>query len=323
MSEPRRSHLQGHTHAWIFGAVGLAAGLVLLVWVPSLKAISGSLLLFGGFHIVGATVLAATLWYSALRDTVRRKSIHAKADTIDFGWEPGWTNGLLVAALIAAAAAVAVEVAAPAWWPLAFVKLFAASAFFAGHLIMRGYRRMDHALLPMVDFLSGEEDRVLDAGSGAGRTTIALCRAAKKVQIIALDRFDAGYIEGGGRALLEHNLRVAGLTDRVKIETGDITRMPFPDAAFDSAVSTHVYDHLGQKKEQALRETFRVLRPGGRFLVALSVPSWPMFAVASFLSLFLTSKQSWRDMAKRAGFDVLDEGMLNGAWFLLLSKAKQ
>nr|QQZ51250.1 methyltransferase domain-containing protein [Phenylobacterium glaciei] len=137
---------------------------------------------------------------------------------------------------------------------------------------------------------------------------------------MGLDRFDAGYIDDGGRALLDHNLRLAGLAGKVRVETGDLTDMAFADNHFDAAVSTHVYDHLGRQKLKALCETRRVLKPGGRFLMGVWVPGLTMFAVANILSLFLTTKTQWRTLAEQAGFRVIDEGMFNHAWFVLLEK---
>lgn len=315
-----------HSHTWIVGLVGLIAGLLLLVYVPSLKAVSSSLLLFAGFHLVGGIVLLASLYILALRRFMRgvlrrnRMRPDGASEKYDFGWGPEWMNGLAVGALVAVAVAVAIQVAAPHWWPLAFLMLLLGAAFFVGNSIMRSFRSHDHIVLPMVDLLQGDHDLVLDAGCGAGRTTIALSRVLQDGRIVAVDRFDAGYIDDGGRELLQHNLRAAGLTERVKIETADLTALPFDNESFDSAVSTNVYDHLGRHKEHALREMFRVLKPGGRFLMAVWVPGWAMFAVANALSFFLTSKKEWRAMAHRAGFEVADEGAFNYAWFIVLKK---
>jgi len=66
--ETKRSHQSNiHNHTWIVGALGLAAGLLLLVYVPSLKTVSNSLLLFAGFHLVGGAVLLASVYILALR----------------------------------------------------------------------------------------------------------------------------------------------------------------------------------------------------------------------------------------------------------------
>ncbi len=307
-----------HQHGWIFGLAGFAAGLMLLVYVPSLRPVGQSLILFAGFDVVGAVVLLATIWYGSLRERLHHPS--RRANKIDFGWDPGWTMGLAVTALIAGASAVAVEVAVPDWWPAAWILLLTGAFFFTGFILMLGYRRPDGAVLPMVNLLSGDKDVVLDAGCGAGRTTIALAHALRQGRIVAFDRFDASYIDGGGRSLIENNLRLAGLSERVSIETGDLAAMPFGDASFDSVVSTNVYDHLGRNKETVVRETFRVLKPGGRFLIGVSVPSWAMFAVGNVLSFFLKSRSGWRKLAARAGFAIDGEWMVNGTWFALLVK---
>lgn len=315
-----------HSHTWIVGALGLIAGLFFLVYVPSLKAVSNSLLLFAGFHLVGGVVLLASLYILALRRFIqsmtsrRGESATRAGEKYDFGWGPEWMNGLAVATLVAVSAAIAIQVTAPNWWPLAFLTLLLGAAFFVGNFIMRSARSTDHVVLPMVDLLQGDQDVVLDAGCGSGRTTIALSRALRNGRVVAVDRFDAGYIDNGGRDLLERNLRVAGLEGRVRIQTADLTALPFEEGSFDSAVSTNVYDHLGQNKEQALREIFRVLKPGGRFLMAVWVPGWAMFAVANALSFFLTSKEGWRAMARRAGLEIVDEGAINSVWFVVLKK---
>jgi SAM-dependent methyltransferase len=304
------------------GVVGVAAGLGFLVYAPSLKVVSSSLFLFAGFHIVGAIVLLASAYSLGLRRLLTRRLARRseRARSFDFGWGPEWMNGLAIIALAFVWAAIAVEFAAAAWWPLAFLLLLLGASAFAGNLVMRSFRSADHVVLPMVDLVRGDDDLILDAGCGAGRTTIALRRGLRNGRVVAVDRFDADYIDGGGRDLIARNLAAAGLSDRVTVEAADLTSLPFKDATFDGAVSTNVFDHLGADKPRALREAFRVLKPGARFLMAVWVPGWPMFAVANVFSLFLTSRADWRRMASEAGFAVADEGVFNYAWFALLQK---
>jgi SAM-dependent methyltransferase len=319
----------GHTvtgHMWFMSLLGLAVkaavALGLLVYVPKLKGISNTLVLFAGFHVVGAFVLFSS-GYVAVWPTLAgkfRAKNGARAQHLDFGWTPGMTLGPLVSAVMLLAMAVAVQVAWPAWWPAALVATLLVANYFAGYLRADAARKPDHVSLPMVDLLSSDHDLVLDAGCGAGRTTLALSRILHNGRIVALDRFDSGYIAGGGRDLLENNLRLAGLTDRVEIHHGDITDLPFGGATFDSAVSTHAMDHLGRQTERALREVLRVLKPGGRFLIVVWTPGWAMFSTANVLSFFLTTRAGWRRMAETGGFVVRNEGMFNGFAFLLLEK---
>ncbi|WP_304169861.1 class I SAM-dependent methyltransferase [Phenylobacterium aquaticum] len=320
MAQTRARH--PHSHMWLIGVLGLAAGAALMIYAPRLKGISTSILLFAGFHLIGAVVILSSLYGMALRDWIRglRKPALPAGDALEFGWGPGWMNGLAVAALVALAAAVAVQVSKPELWPISFLLVVQAVLFLFGNTAMSGFRRPDHMVLPMVDLVRGETDRVLDAGCGAGRTTIALSRVLRGGRVTALDRFDADYIDDGGRALLDRNLKIAGLTERVEVVTGDLTAMPFPQGDFDAAVSTNVYDHLGGAKQQGLAETWRVLKPGGRFLMAVWTPGPMMFTIGSLFSFLLTPKSAWREMGRKAGFAVIDEGAINGCWWVLFEK---
>jgi len=315
------AHNHGHM-LWV-GVAGIAAGAGLMIYVPTLRPVSSVLFLFAGFHLVGGVVVMASLYLLAGRRighwlVPSSEQDRAKAD---FGWAPAWTHGPWIASLILAATAVALQVAAPAWWPAAMAATLLAAALFAGGLITRSAGRYETALLPAIDLLTGDDNLVLDAGCGAGRTTIAVGRAFRKARIVALDRFDAEYIEGGGRLLLDRNLQLAKLSDRVSVERGDLTALPFADRSFDAVVSAHAIDHLGRQREQGLREAQRVLKPGGRLLLVVWVPGWTMFAVANLLAFSLAPKRAWRGMAASAGLELCDEGIFNGSWFVLLKKS--
>jgi ubiquinone/menaquinone biosynthesis C-methylase UbiE len=52
----------------------------------------------------------------------------------------------------------------------------------------------------------------------------------------------------------------------VDMQVGEATELPFQDGVFDAAVATQVYEYV-QDVDLALRELFRVLRPGGRAFI--------------------------------------------------------
>jgi len=273
------------------------------------------LLLFAGIHLVGGPIL-----FGGLRRLVRWRRAGPEPAKLDFGWPLLWRQGprLLAAALLAAA--VLLQWLAPPWWPLALLLTLLAANAFAGALFAATASQADRPGLPMVDLFPLGGRRTLDGGCGAGRTSIALALAWPDIELVALDRFDAPYVAAGGRQLLDHNLRAAGVVGRVQVECGDLTRLPFADASFDGAVSAHAIDHLGAAAGLGLAELRRVLKPGRRLLLVVWVPGWSMFALINVLAFHLAAPTAWRERARQAGFDVVREGRFDGVWFLLLAR---
>jgi len=66
------------------------------------------------------------------------------------------------------------------------------------------------------------------------------------------------------------NASLEGVSDRVRIETGDMRALPFPDASFDVVVSSLAIHNITSAggREQAIAEAFRVVKPGGRIVIA-------------------------------------------------------
>ena len=106
--------------------------------------------------------------------------------------------------------------------------------------------------------------RLVDVGCGPGSITRGLAERLAPGQVVGLDlsreTLDTARRDAAARGL-----------DNLAYEEGSVYEMPFPDASFDVAYAHQVFQHL-REREAALREMFRVVRPGG--LVAVRDVDW-------------------------------------------------
>jgi SAM-dependent methyltransferase len=106
-----------------------------------------------------------------------------------------------------------------------------------------------------------EGEHVLDIGCGAGVDTIlAAMMAGSNGSAVGVD------IVPEMIARAESNLKTTGI-DNVSFQTTDGEHLPFPDDIFDVVISNGAIN-LIPDKERALAEINRVLKPGGRLMVA-------------------------------------------------------
>jgi len=194
-----------------------------------------------------------------------------------------------------------------------------AGNFFIGTYVTWNFSKTDNMTLPFVDLFQSDEDLILDAGCGSGRGTIELINVSKNGQIVAFDLFDSSE-SISSRELLEKNLKIAGITDKVRIVQGNVTNLEFEDNTFDSAISVLLVNNLGKAKLTGLKELLRVLKPGGKILIIVPTFSLQTFAVMSVFSLIMTSSKEWRSLFEQAGFKILDEGNINFGKFFFLQK---
>lgn len=111
----------------------------------------------------------------------------------------------------------------------------------------------------VADLHAGET--VLDLGSGAGADVlISARRVGPTGRVIGLDMTDEML------ALARRNASEAR-ADNVEFVKGYIEEMPLEDASVDVVISNCVIN-LSADKSKVIRESARVLRPGGRFAVS-------------------------------------------------------
>lgn len=107
-----------------------------------------------------------------------------------------------------------------------------------------------------------EGEVVLDIGCGAGVDTLMAARmVGPKGRVVGLDVTEEMIQRAGA------NLSLVPSLNNVSFQVGETESLPFPDKEFDVIISNGVFN-LTLNKAKALKETYRVLKPGGRLLLA-------------------------------------------------------
>ena len=114
---------------------------------------------------------------------------------------------------------------------------------------------------PLVNGLAGSagSPRVLDIACGTGRIMKVLLENIEGIQLTGLDLSPAYLAEA--RRHLQPTAPVSLVHDRAEA-------MPFSDGRFDAAYSIFLFHELPKDvRRDVMREAFRVIRPGGAFVV--------------------------------------------------------
>ncbi len=109
-------------------------------------------------------------------------------------------------------------------------------------------------------------EQVLDVGCGRGLLLLEAAHQLPQGRATGLDLWSTRDQSGNAAAMTSRNAELAGVAERVQIDTGDMCKMPYDDASFDIVISSLAIHNLptAADREQAVREIARVLKPGGR-----------------------------------------------------------
>ena len=107
-------------------------------------------------------------------------------------------------------------------------------------------------------------------GCGRGAVLTAIARRLTTGTITGIDIWSTRDQSGNAREVVRRNAALEGVKDRVRIDTGDMRALPYPDTSFDVVVSSLAIHNIRGKpdRQRAVSEAYRVLKPGGRLVVA-------------------------------------------------------
>jgi ubiquinone/menaquinone biosynthesis C-methylase UbiE len=117
--------------------------------------------------------------------------------------------------------------------------------------------------------LRGDE-RVLDMGCGRGAVLTAVARRLTTGRVTGVDIWNTKDQSGNARDVTLRNASLEGVADRVQVDNGDMRALPYADATFDLVVSSLAIHNIRSTvdRQKAIVEGFRVLKPGGRMVIA-------------------------------------------------------
>jgi arsenite methyltransferase len=149
-----------------------------------------------------------------------------------------------------------------------YAVFFLANAFSFWYTTRRGKFAVWEEILDQLH-LRGDE-RVLDVGCGRGAVLTAVARRLQTGRIIGIDLWSTQDQSGNAREVTLANAAAEGVGDRIAIETGDMRALPYADATFDLVVSSLAIHniHGTANRTIAIAEAWRVLKPGGRLVIA-------------------------------------------------------
>ncbi len=142
-------------------------------------------------------------------------------------------------------------------------------------------------------------DRVLDLGCAAGAVSHFLSELG--CETVGVDAEPLA-IE-----------KARGLFPGLRFQLANVARLPFEDASFDKAVAADLVEHLDDETFAAmLRETRRVLRPGGTLSIYTPNPKHPverlkardLVLAQNPTHIGLRDRRTLEQMLRRGGFDV-------------------
>ena len=143
-------------------------------------------------------------------------------------------------------------------------------------------------------------DAVLDVGCGTGTLAMEVARRVGRAGRVA-------GVDPGTEQIARARAKAARRHMPIEFQIGVIEQLPFPDQTFDVVLSTLMMHHLpASLKRQGLAEIARVLKPGGRLVIADFKRKQERTGQAAHFHAGGSSMQDLAALVKEAGFEHLE-----------------
>lgn len=149
--------------------------------------------------------------------------------------------------------------------------------------------------------LKGNEN-VLDVGCGTGRVSISIAKKLSKGKVTGMDIFEG--VSGKSPDTATNNAKAEGVGGKVNFRYGNALKLPFESETFDLVSMGSVLHelHSDKDKDEALREVYRVLKPGGRFATVEILRNKKLVLCVLLFALVWKPKQYWEKLIEKNGF---------------------
>jgi len=171
--------------------------------------------------------------------------------------------------------------------------------WFVDTFLFRGqWQELRRKTVTLADIQPGEH--VLDVGCGTGTLALEVARRAGRAgRVTGIDPSSEQIARARSKAA-RHNVPI-------DFQIGVIEHLAFPDQTFDVVLSTLMMHHVpASLKRQGLAEIARVLKPGGRLVIADFKPKKERQGQAARFHAGGSSMQDLAVMISDAGFEQLE-----------------
>jgi len=117
--------------------------------------------------------------------------------------------------------------------------------------------------------LRGDE-HILDLGCGRGAVLLMAAQHLTTGRAVGVDLWKTKDQSGNAAEATRRNAVAEEVAVRVELHTADMAALPFEDNTFDLVLSSIAIHNIKGRagRDRAIEEAVRVLRPGGRLLIA-------------------------------------------------------